>query len=221
LSRLYVPAFGFLLALVFVLAACGGSDKKTTSSDSTPFASGADTAAASCGPSSSKIASIQRNNQRNFPAPPARVIDPAKSYIATMKTDKGDITIELAAADAPNTVNNFVFLSCTGFYDGLTFHRYEPGFVIQGGDPRGNGTGGPGYIFDNEISPKLRHNTAGILSMANAGPNTNGSQFFITLASAPHLDNGYSAFGKVTGGLNAVNAIRVGDKIQSVSVQER
>ena len=105
----------------------------------------------------------------------------------------------LAAKDAPITVNSFVFLSCNGFYDGLTFHRVvkspQP-FVIQGGDPKGDGTGGPGYQYQQETSPNLKHDAAGVLSMANAGPNTNGSQFFITLAATPSLDGGYNVFGR-------------------------
>jgi peptidyl-prolyl cis-trans isomerase B (cyclophilin B) len=150
-----------------------------------------------------------------------QVIDPSKSYTATLKTVKGNIVIQLAAADAPKTVNNFVFLSCSGFYDGLTFHRYEPNFVIQGGDPRGNGSGGPGYQFDNEISPKLRHDSAGVVSMANAGANTNGSQFFILLSAQPSLDDKYNVFGKVSDGMNVVSQIRAQDKILSVSVEEK
>jgi cyclophilin family peptidyl-prolyl cis-trans isomerase len=122
---------------------------------------------------------------------------------------------------APNTVNNFVFLSCDGYYDGLKFHRYEPGFVIQGGDPRGNGTGGPGYKFNNETSPNAKHDAAGVVAMANAGKDTNGSQFYITLNPAPALDGNYSVFGRVTSGMDAVRNLRVGSVINSVSVQEK
>ena len=155
------------------------------------------------------IAEIKRTGERRFTKAPARVIDPARSYVAKIETDKGEITIELAAKDAPNTVNNFVFLACTGFYDGLNFHRVitEPPFMIQGGDPNGNGTGGPGYSFADEFSAGWKHGT-GYLSMANSGPNTNGSQFFITLAPQPHLDGKHSVFGKVTVGMDVVRAIR-------------
>ncbi len=168
------------------------------------------------------ISDIQRDGQRRFSSAPERVIDPDKKYTATMKTDKGDITIELAAKEAPNTVNNFVFLAAHGFYDGLNFHRVitSPPFMIQGGDPLGNGTGGPGYSFRDEFSPSLRH-AEGVISMANAGPNTNGSQFFITLAPQPHLDQHHAVFGKVTSGMDVVRAIRQGDKIQRVDIEEK
>jgi cyclophilin family peptidyl-prolyl cis-trans isomerase len=202
-----------LILAAFTLAACGGGD------DDDDGSSGA-----TCGPSSSSIAAIQRTAEHRYTAPPERVIDPAKSYVARMKTERGDIVLQLAAADAPNTVNNFVFLSCAGFYDGLIFHRVvkqpQP-FVIQGGDPLGNGRGGPGYSFADEFSQRQRHDGPGVLSMANSGANTNGSQFFITLAPAPHLDNLHSVFGRVTEGMNVVNAIQAGDEITSVSIEER
>jgi peptidyl-prolyl cis-trans isomerase B (cyclophilin B) len=168
------------------------------------------------------IADIERSGQRRFSKAPDRVIDPDKKYTAKFQTDKGDITIELAAKDAPNTVNNFVFLACTGYYDGLNFHRVitDPPFMIQGGCPVGNGTGGPGYNFADEFSPAWRHDGPGMLSMANAGPSTNGSQFFITLAAQPHLDNRHSVFGKVTDGMDAVRAIRQGDKIVRIDIEE-
>ena len=169
------------------------------------------------------FADIERTGQRKFSAPPERVIDPDKTYVATLKTDRGDIVIELAAKDAPETVNNFVFLSQTGYYDGLTFHRVikSPPFMIQGGCPLGTGTGGPGYQFKDEFSPGQRHDGPGVLSMANAGPRTNGSQFFITLAAQPHLDNRHSVFGHVTAGMEAVQAVEQGDKIQRIDIEER
>jgi len=213
---------GFLAAatgLLLLVLACGGSDKEdNTSAGGSP---GPDTSAAAGTCSGGQLASIKRSGERNFRAPPERVIDPAKTYTAKMKTVKGEITLSLAAADAPNTVNNFVFLSCDGYYDGLTFHRFEPNFVIQGGDPRGNGSGGPGYVFGDEFSPNQRHSGPGILSMANAGANTNGSQFFITLAAAPHLNDKHSVFGRVTSGMDVVEKIRAGDKIIGVSVEEK
>ena len=126
---------------------------------------------------------------------------------ATMTTTEGDIVLELFDEDAPKTVANFKQLSGQGFYDGLIFHRIIKDFMIQGGCPLGTGTGGPGYKFADEFSPKLRHTKPGILSMANAGPNTNGSQFFVTLAATPWLDNKHTIFGEVTEGYDVVEKI--------------
>jgi len=134
-------------------------------------------------------------------------IDPAKKYQARMKTDKGDIVIKLFADKAPNTVNNFVFLAKDGYYDGIIFHRVIADFMAQCGDPTGTGTGGPGYTFGDEFHPDLRHDRGGILSMANAGPNTNGSQFFLTHVPTPWLDDRHSVFGEVTEGLDILLAI--------------
>lgn len=166
---------------------------------------------------------------KQYSNPPAMVIDPAKKYTARMKTEKGDIVFELYADKAPVTVNNFVFLSREGFYDGTTFHRVIKGFMAQGGDPTGTGMGGPGYKFKDEFNPSLRHSGPGILSMANAGPNTNGSQFFITHAPTPHLDNRHAVFGKVIDGMDVVLAIpdrdpqrakTPGTKITSIEITE-
>jgi peptidyl-prolyl cis-trans isomerase B (cyclophilin B) len=215
-----VLAFIFLALL---LAACGNGDDGDIVAGS-PQPDGPEAVAAgTCGPTGSRIASVQRTGQETFSAPPERIIDPDKKYVAKMETNRGLITIELSAKEAPNTVNNFVFLSCSGFYDDLTFHRVvrEPSpFVIQGGDPRGDGRGGPGYLFNDEFSPNLRHSGPGVLSMANAGPNTNGSQFFITLAQAPHLDDRHSVFGRVTSGMDVANRVQQGDRILSVSIEE-
>lgn len=142
----------------------------------------------------------------------------AAPLTCTLETDKGKIELELAADKAPITVANFANLVQRGFYDGVTFHRVVPGFVIQGGDPEGSGRGGPGYQFEDEFSPDLRHSSAGILSMANAGPGTNGSQFFITLSATPHLNNRHSVFGKVTGGMDVVEKIQQGDKIKKATL---
>ena len=145
---------------------------------------------------------------KQYSSPPAMSIDPTKSYTATFNLDNGEtFTVELFAEQAPNTVSNFVFLAKDGFYDGVTFHRVIPGFMAQGGDPTGTGRGGPGYRFGDEFHPDLRHDRPGILSMANAGPNTNGSQFFITFAPTPHLDDHHAVFGAVTDGMDVVNAI--------------
>jgi peptidyl-prolyl cis-trans isomerase B (cyclophilin B) len=169
----------------------------------------------------SKVTEIQRTGQRRFGKAPDQVIDTDKAYIATMSTDKGDIKIELTPKETPVTVNNFVFLAQSGYYDGLNFHRVitNPPFMIQGGCPLGTGTGGPGYQFKDEFSPNLKHGE-GVLSMANAGPGTNGSQFFITLAPQPHLDGRHSVFGKVIEGMDTVRAIRQGDKIVKVEIAE-
>ena len=147
-------------------------------------------------------------------------IDADKTYQATMETDKGTIEIELYAEHAPKTVNNFVFLAQDGFYDGISFHRVIPNFMVQGGDPTGTGRGGPGYSFEDELKDNpLKHET-GVLSMANAGPNTNGSQFFITHAPQPHLDGRHTVFGKVTSGQDVVDDISQGDTIQRVTISD-
>jgi len=144
---------------------------------------------------------------KQWSTPPAMAIDPAKKYTATMRTEKGDILLELFAAQAPRTVNNFVFLAKEGSYDGIIFHRVISNFMAQGGDPTGSGSGGPGYRFADEFHPALRHDRPGILSMANAGPNTNGSQFFITHVPTPHLDNRHSVFGQVVAGMDVLLSI--------------
>ncbi|KXK50997.1 MAG: peptidyl-prolyl isomerase [Chloroflexi bacterium OLB13] len=159
---------------------------------------------------------------KQYSTPPAMAIDPKKRYTAEFVTNKGTFQIQLFADRAPITVNNFVFLARDGFYNGVTFHRVIANFMIQGGDPTGTGRGGPGYRFNDEAgSLQIRHG-AGVLSMANAGPNTNGSQFFITHSPQPHLDGKHGVFGQVMGdGMTVVNAIRQGDKIESVTIIER
>jgi peptidyl-prolyl cis-trans isomerase B (cyclophilin B) len=152
--------------------------------------------------------------------PPAMEIDPNKNYTATISTNKGDIELDLHAKDAPKTVNNFVFLARQGFYDGVTFHRVISNFMIQGGDPTGTGSGGPGYRFEDEVKSNPHTHETGTLSMANAGPNTNGSQFFITHAPQPHLNSRHTVFGQVTSGMDVVNAIRQGDQMVSVTINE-
>jgi peptidyl-prolyl cis-trans isomerase B (cyclophilin B) len=162
---------------------------------------------------------------KEYSSPPAMQIDPSKKYTAHFKTDKGEFDIQLYAREAPITVNNFVFLARDGFYDGIVFHRVikNPPFMIQGGDPTGTGRGGPGYKWNDEPSAlQLRHDGPGVLSMANAGPNTNGSQFFITHVATPHLNGKHAVFGRVTGdGQKVVDAIEQGDKIQSVTITEQ
>ena len=144
-------------------------------------------------------------------APPEMQIDPTKCYSATFETEVGDFLIELTADKTPTTVNNFVFLAREGYYDNITFHRVIPDFMAQGGDPSGTGRGGPGYTIPDEFDQTLRHDAPGILSMANAGPNTGGSQFFITFVPTPWLDDAHAVFGRVTEGMDVVRAIRIRD----------
>ena len=144
-----------------------------------------------------------------YSAPPAMEIDPAKTYVATISTAKGDIVINLFAEQVPNTVNNFVFLARQGFYDSMTFHRVIADFMAQGGDPAGTGRGSPGYRFPDEFHPDLKHDRPGILSMANAGPGTNGSQFFITHKETSWLDGKHTVFGEVTEGMDVVLSIAI------------
>ena len=152
--------------------------------------------------------------------PPALTIDATKRYKATIATDRGDIVLQLYPEHAPKTVNNFVFLARQGFYDGVTFHRVISDFMIQGGDPTGSGRGGPGYRFEDEVrNNPLKHDT-GVISMANAGPNTNGSQFFITHSPQPHLNGKHTVFGKVITGQDVVDAVRQGDKMNKVTIEE-
>ena len=165
-------------------------------------------------------------------APPAMQIDMNKSYTATLHTAKGDIVIALLPQAAPVTVKNFVFLARQGYYDGVTFHRVLPGFVAQGGDPTGTGSGGPGYFIPNETDAGLTFDSEGVVAMANSGPDRNGSQFFITYAPQPGLDGGYTIFGRVTSGMDAALALTPrdpsqnpnappGDKINSVTIEEK
>lgn len=160
---------------------------------------------------------------------PQMEIDPAKQYKAVFNTDKGEIVIQLHADKAPKTVNNFVFLARQGYYDGTIFHRVINDFMAQGGDPTGTGMGGPGYQFEDEFHPDLRHSGRGVLSMANAGPGTNGSQFFITHGPTPHLDNRHSVFGQVVEGEDVLMSIPARDprdssapagQLLSVTIQE-
>lgn len=148
---------------------------------------------------------------KQYPNPPSMTIDPEKIYHAVIDTDLGKIKLQLHADKAPITVNNFVFLSREGFYDGVIFHRVIADFMAQSGDPTGTGRGGPGYMFQDEFHPDLRHDGLGILSMANAGPNTNGSQFFITHVATTWLDDKHSVFGRVTEGTDVLLSIKPRD----------
>ncbi len=158
---------------------------------------------------------------KKYSQPFEMAIDTKKQYSATIETNKGEIELKLYASQAPRTVNNFVSLARDGFYDGVPFHRVIKDFMIQGGDPTGTGRGGPGYTFKDEFDPKLKHDKPGVLSMANAGANTNGSQFFITHVPTPWLDGKHSVFGQVTKGQDVVNKIEQGDYINSVQVAEQ
>jgi cyclophilin family peptidyl-prolyl cis-trans isomerase len=158
-----------------------------------------------------------------YDAPPQMQIDPSKTYVATIVTEKGDIVVELDPDAAPKTVNNFVFLAREGFYDGLTFHRVVPDFVVQGGDPLGSGTGGPGYTLPAEI--ELDH-VKGAIAMARRGDDVNplressGSQFYITLEETPNLDGAYTVFGQVVEGMDVVESIAQGDVIETIKISE-
>jgi peptidyl-prolyl cis-trans isomerase B (cyclophilin B) len=158
---------------------------------------------------------------QSYAAPPPMLIDPFKSYTATFETTRGSIVCELFASDAPNTVNNFVFLARDNFYNGTIFHRVIANFMIQGGDPAGTGRGGPGYQFEDELENNPHRHSAGALSMANAGPDTNGSQFFITHVVCKWLDGKHTVFGKVLSGQDVVDAVQQGDQLIRVTISEQ
>ena len=166
---------------------------------------------------------------KTYSAPPSMMIDTNKEYIATIETEKGDIVLELFASDVPTTVNNFVFLAHEGFYNGTTFHRVIPGFMVQGGDPTGTGRGNPGYTFADEFTGHTH--VAGALSMANSGPNTNGCQFFITYTPQHGLDGKHSVFGQVIEGFDVLQSLTprdpsrnpdfIGDRVIRITIEER
>ena len=199
-------AGGIALALVAVGAFIlfGGGDDQTDAAS--PSVSGSTPAADAC---DAKVPSTAGEQKPTFDAPPKMLIEPSTSYTATMVTSCGTIEIELLPKIAPEGVNNFVFLAKQGFYDGLTFHRIVADFVIQGGDPTGDGSGGPGYQFPTDTSPDATFDAPGVVAYANSGPDTNGSQFFITLAPTPNLDppQQYTIFGTVTKGMDVVEKI--------------
>jgi len=157
---------------------------------------------------------------KQWASPPAMTIDPKKRYRIKIETIRGTIELDLAPQYAPKTVNNFVFLARDGFYDGVCFHRVIADFMIQGGDPTGTGRGGPGYKFADEFEGNPLKHEANVISMANAGPGTNGSQFFITHAPQPHLNGKHTVFGKVVKGKDVVDAVRTGDVMTKVTVSE-
>jgi peptidyl-prolyl cis-trans isomerase B (cyclophilin B) len=157
---------------------------------------------------------------KSYPSPPKMSIDTNKKYTATFDTPRGQIVVDLFPKEAPNTVNNFVFLAREKFYDGTKFHRVIENFMVQGGDPQGTGTGGPGYKFADEVKNNPHKHKRGSLSMANAGPNTNGSQFFITHVVTDWLDGKHTVFGQVRSGQEAVDKIKGGDVLKSVTITE-
>lgn len=187
-----VIIFGMLL-----LAACGGPEATPV-----PTQTSIPTSTPTVIPTTEGETNIKQYSQ-----PPPMTIEVDKRYVATINTNQGAIVIELFPKEAPTTVNNFVFLAKDGFYDGVIFHRVMKGFMIQGGDPVGTGTGGPGYKFEDEFVPSLVFDRPGILAMANSGANTNGSQFFITVVPTPHLNGRHTIFGRVLEGQDVADAI--------------
>jgi cyclophilin family peptidyl-prolyl cis-trans isomerase/protein-disulfide isomerase len=181
----------------------------------------------------SAIIRLMLLEKRQFPVCPPLEIDRSKQYIATLETAKGEIKVELFPEEAPLAVNNFVFLARNGWFDDITFHRVLSDYIVQSGDPTGTGFGSPGYAFDNEISPDLQFDRAGLLAMANAGPGSNGSQFFITLAPTPNLDGDYTIFGRVVEGMEVVKQLTPrnpdqsdlnlppGDELITVTIEEK
>ena len=201
-----------LIVLIVALAACELPQEEPTATpfpDVIPTPRIADTPTPAVIGTPTPVSEMTASGKvfRQYSGPPAMEIDPEGEYLADIQTNQGTISVELIAEDAPITVNNFVFLARQGFYDGVVFHRVIPDFMIQGGDPTGTGTSGPGYRFRDEIVPSLIFDSAGILAMANSGPNTNGSQFFITVAPTPHLTGGHTIFGRVITGQEVANAI--------------
>jgi cyclophilin family peptidyl-prolyl cis-trans isomerase len=223
-----------LLLMAFLVAACPQVQDATTAPDAAAVETPAATpepAEESGAPSAPNAAASTADRANMYDAPPPMTINLDSFYYATLKTEKGDIEVQLFADRAPVTVNNFVFLAREGFYDNTTFHRVLDGFMAQAGDPTGTGAGGPGYQFQDEIYPGGSFDRAGLLAMANAGPGTNGSQFFITFAPTPWLDGNHTIFGEVIGGQAVLDQLTrrdpqqgpgfEGDLLQTVEIEER
>lgn len=246
MSDLWISLGIVALVIVLVFVAYRLSRRPSTSADAVPTGTIAPAAAlggtveatvetASTAQATAESASTPVEDTsvtKSWSQPPAMSLDANVDYQAIIKTVKGDIVINLFEDEAPNTVNNFVFLARQGFYDGVTFHRVLAGFMAQTGDPTGTGTGGPGYRFADEFSPSLRHDSEGIVSMANSGANTNGSQFFITYAPQTHLNDKHSVFGKVIEGMDVLRLLALrdptvrptpppGDKILTIEIVEK
>ncbi len=221
-----------IVAITLLIAACGGNDddRDDDGIGEEPTVSTADDGGGGEEPAVPFAESCQKTDEKQFAAAPERIIDTSKTYIATIKMDKGDIVLELFS-DVPVTTNNFVFLACKGYYDGVTFHRVIPDFVAQGGDPTGTGSGGPGYSIPDEEDGDHGMD-AGVISMAKGGPNTTGSQFFITYTPQTQLEPTFTVFGRVTEGMDVVLQITPrdpgtipspppGDVIQTITIEER
>jgi cyclophilin family peptidyl-prolyl cis-trans isomerase len=219
LIRLFVIVLTFTVLLA---ASCGGSAPEPAPAPAPPTQP---TPAPTPAPAAKPVPAVK---PMSWDAPPPMIIDTSKKYTAIMETEKGTLVLELFAQDVPKTVNNFVFLAREGYYDGTSFHRVIPGFMAQGGDPTGTGMGGPGYRFEDEFT-EHKHGV-GTLSMANAGANTNGSQFFITYAPQPGLDGKHSVFGQLIEGMDVLKSLTprdpnqnpsfVGDRIIQLTIEE-
>ena len=203
-------AFGFISIGLMAVAACGSATTEPGAVPPTVRPTSAPAAPATAVPTSHPAAEEQETPLQ-WSSPPAMEIDPSKSYEAVFVTEIGDFKVRLYPDKAPETVNNFVFLANQGYYDNSTFHRVLAGFMAQGGDPTGTGSGGPGYMFQDEFDPDLQFDRAGLLAMANRGPNTNGGQFFITYAPTPHLTGLHTIFGEVVEGADVLNSLRLRD----------
>lgn len=227
MKRVHPLSVFLVLCLGLIASAC--SPTATPTAVATPEPTTPPPTQTVAAPTSPAATSDPAARNGMYTAAPPMQIDPQKYYVATLVTEKGDITLELYADKVPHTVNNFVFLAREGFYDNTTFHRVIPGFMAQGGDPTGTGTGGPGYTFADEFDPTLAHDRVGVLSMANAGADTNGSQFFITFTPTPWLDDRHTVFGRVIDGLDVLFSLRErdpetatvpGDRIVTIRITE-
>ena len=203
-------AFGIVSIGLMVVAACGSATTEPGAGPPIPLPAALPTAPATAVPTSPPAAEEQETLLQ-WSSPPAMEIDPSKSYEAVFVTEIGDFRVRLYPDKAPETVNNFVFLANQGYYDNTTFHRVLAEFMAQGGDPTGTGSGGPGYTFQDEFDPDLQFDRAGLLAMANRGPNTNGGQFFITYVPTPHLTGLHTIFGEVVEGADVLNSLRLRD----------
>ncbi len=236
IKRVIIP-FIAILGLILLIAACGGDGDD----DPTPVSDNSAPTEIANGNGDGDVAEFptavvpfsegcQRSDEKQFPDGPETIIDTSKTYVATITmASGGEVVLELFS-DTPITTNNFVFLACKGYYDGLTFHRVISGFMAQGGDPTGSGSGGPGYAIPDEDSAGHRMD-ADVISMAKAGPNTTGSQFFITYTPQPQLEADFTVFGQVTSGVDVVADITprdpadpsapTGDVMQTITIEER